>query len=60
MLCLIEMATEWKIQDMTMLLHRLHAPYVLSVFNGFDVLPSSNSTLFLALNAVIMDLLHEW
>jgi len=37
-----------------------HAPYVLSVFNGSGTLPSTNSTLFLALNAVIMDLLHEW
>ena len=54
------MDTEWTIQDTTMLLQRLHAPYVLSVFNGSGAFPFTNSTLFLALNAVIMDLLHEW
>ena len=60
MLCLMEIDTEWTIQDTTMLLQRHHAPYIRSVFNGSGAFPFTNSTLFLALNTVIMDLLHEW
>ena len=59
MLCLMEVATEWTIQDTTILLHRRQAPYIMSVFSGSGALPSTNSSLFLALNAVIMDRLHE-
>ena len=59
-LCLIEAATECTIQDTTILLHRRQAPYVLSVLSGSGALPSTNSSLFLALSAVIMERLHEW
>ena len=56
----MEVDIECTIHDTTMLLQQRHAPCVRSVFGGSGTLPSMNSTLFLALKAVIIDLLHEW
>ena len=59
-LCLMGRETKWINQETTMLLQRNQAEKVGLFFGGQGWVPRMNSTLFLALIAVMIERLHEW